>query len=114
MATKSVHCGRRLEVILLGLNITKKELSDRLNIAASNISRWLKEPKFQHERIEIICKALNITESQFNGDDEIDMVLDYEAQYLSVPIAENKEIVYLKKLLEEKERLIQVLIKKCD
>lgn len=119
MNLNTQHYGRRLEFLILSLDKSKRDIADKMNISPSNISRWVKEPTFPDERLTLICKALEITEGQFLGTEEINLVVNEKAiEYQKIgdiqkdkDEAKEKEVGYLKKIIEEKERTIQILLK---
>ena len=90
--------GEELKISIEKQGVPKAELSRRLGISPQSFSQMLNAADVKSGFIEKICEALNISPAVLYGDEE--------SKHL------REEIAYLKQLLEEKERTIQILMKK--
>ncbi len=108
MSTITNH-GKRLDLLLLEMGISKKDFAEKLGIMQPNLSHWLKEYLFTDEKLDRVCKALGITIDQFLQ--ETDTVNDTIVTIHNP----NGELQLMRELLNEKERTIKILLKQyCD
>lgn len=60
------HNGILLDITLSLLRISKKDFSEKINVSASLLSRYLSEERFSEKRLEIIINALSLPPKYFD------------------------------------------------
>lgn len=116
------HFGNQLDELFRKKRIIQKDFADKMGVTAVTITKWKSLESIDAAKLEAISKLLNIpvsywfdddcqlNQSIVNGDGSAASV--YGDATAGVIADRDKEIEHLKQLLEEKERLIQVLMNK--
>ena len=104
------HNGILLDITLSLLRISKKDFSEKINVSASLLSRYLSEERFSEKRLEIITNALSLPTNYFDThlpSIEQLMTINSDNQYPSQHSASNDAV--WNKAIAAKDDLIQIL-----
>ena len=104
------HNGILLDITLSLLRISKKDFSEKINVSASLLSRYLSEERFSEKRLEIITNALSLPTNYFDThlpSIEQLMTINSDNQYPSQHSASNDAV--WNKAIAAKDDLIQML-----
>lgn len=115
------HFGNQLDELFRRKRIVQKDFADRMGVTPVTITKWKSSASIDAVKLEAISKALNVPisywfdndcqshQSIVNGDGSAASVYG-DATAAGIMADKDKEIEHLKQLLDEKERLIQVLM----
>ncbi len=113
------HVGNELNNILSSRRIKKKTFAQTIGMTDVNLSKVLKKDSIDAELLEKISLALRVPIS-FWFDDKMTLskislsMDDKDKELLSELEQRDSEIDFLKVLLSEKERTIQILMQKSE
>lgn len=122
MNYKNINIGLVIEQKVNELGLSKSEFARKIGIPSQNVNRIFEKSSIDTDKLIIISKALGCDFFSFYHPDggTVQTSGDYSPASLNgnaeVSIGTNnkEEISLLKKLLEEKERTIQILLNKTN
>lgn len=107
------HFGKQLDQILRKTGIFQKDLARQIGCTNVTLSKWKKNPKtIKCLELEEISKILGVSITYWFDDVAPAKNIVYDDATNRKIAEKDKEIAFLKELLAEKERTIQILIEK--
>ncbi len=65
MMTYHSDLGARLDAVLAERQVSKKDLASKMNVAPTQVSRWVKSKTMKLSQIVAICAALDMPVMEF-------------------------------------------------
>lgn len=115
------HFGNQLDELFKKKRIVQKDFAEKMGVTTVTVTKWKSQESIDAAKLEAISNVLNVPISYwFDLKDSYNSIINGDMSAASVfgnatvgsLIDKDKEIVHLKQLLEEKERTIQILMKK--
>lgn len=112
------HFGHTLYKIIEDKHLVKKRIAEKVGITPSYFGQLMNKASFDPELLESICKVIGISPGYFFDDWPSTALSIGEINNSSVSgdatVNVGQSVEYLEKVIQEKERLIQVLLKQLD
>jgi len=106
------HIGNELNIVLSTRRIKKKVFAEKLGMSDVNLSKVLKKDSVDAELLERITKLLELPISfWFEEEVTLNSLNTASERHSSPEGSSDTEIQFLKTLLVEKERTIQILMR---
>lgn len=109
------HIGKELNQIIGEKRLIKKDIAEKIGITPEYFSQIMRKSSIDCELLERICKVVNISPAYFFDDYDITKQNvvgngNIAAINSNVDTPAGHEIELLKRILDEKERTIQILL----
>lgn len=109
------HIGKELNQIIDEKRLVKKEIAEQIGMTAVNFSQVLRKDSIDCELLERICKVVKVSPAYFFDDYDStkqNVIGDGNIAAINsnVDTPAAHEIELLKRILDEKERTIQILL----
>lgn len=110
---QDINIGEAIDRRLKELHMSKTEFSRRLGMPQQNVNRILRDSSIKTDKLAAICDILGYNFFRLYCEDAgaVNAVAPGESE---VQASDSEKVQYLERILAEKERFIQFLMKKPE